>query len=519
MTNQMSTNRRCSVISLPFKDISELYLENPGKFKENFNKAISQSVSFTKYEQEKLRKQETEAWIECKGLAQSKNILDEVYGEVCQMGVTGEQKLVGLLYLAMSSRFLDRPVSVAIKGPSSAGKSFVLETVIKLFPKEAYYMFTSMSDKVLAYSEADFKHRMILLAEASGLTSDFQSYLIRTLLSENRIIYEVVEKTRNGLKPRRMEKEGPTGFICTTTAVKLHEENETRLLSLTANDTQEQTKAILFTLAGKQNNVCNSVARRHAFQAWLETQTKEVEIPYAMELADRIPPQAVRLRRDFTTLLSLIRTNTILRQASRHRDTENKIVAGLEDYKTVYDLVNDLVSEGVEATVPKSVREAVKAVTYILSGKKKDEHYVVIREIAVYLDIDRRVASRRLRRGVDLGYLKNENPGKGKTAQYILGSSMPEDIQILPETLTWTPAQTGTLPDVQVEKTQGVDNTMTFSEKTQPGHLDSLDRGVNTTNKKNKAEKTRADGGAPGWFNNPDLLDDKKREVPEYVSL
>ena len=49
--------------------------------------------------------------------------------------------------------------------------------------------------------------------------------------------------------PRLIEREGPTGLIVTTTQVALHPENETRLLSVPANDTPEQTAAILRMLA------------------------------------------------------------------------------------------------------------------------------------------------------------------------------------------------------------------------------------------------------------------------------
>ena len=52
-------------------------------------------------------------------------------------------------------------------------------------------------------------HRIIVLYEAAGLTGDVGTYLIRSLLSEGRICYETVEKTKEGLKARRIEREGP----------------------------------------------------------------------------------------------------------------------------------------------------------------------------------------------------------------------------------------------------------------------------------------------------------------------
>jgi hypothetical protein len=40
------------------------------------------------------------------------------------------------------------------------------------------------------------------------VASDIATYLIRSLLSEGRICYELVEKTKDGMRPRLIEKEG-----------------------------------------------------------------------------------------------------------------------------------------------------------------------------------------------------------------------------------------------------------------------------------------------------------------------
>jgi hypothetical protein len=58
--------------------------------------------------------------------------------------------------------------------------------------------------------------------EVAGLTGDFGTYLVRSLLSEGRICYDTVEKIKDGLKARRIEREGPTGLIATTTELALH---------------------------------------------------------------------------------------------------------------------------------------------------------------------------------------------------------------------------------------------------------------------------------------------------------
>ena len=122
-----------------------------------------------------------------------------------------------LLYLAVTSRFLEQPVSVAVKGPLSGGKSYLTERVLGFFPESGYYSLTAMSERALAYSDEPLSNRFLVIYDAAGMNSDFQTYLIRSLLSEGKVRYETVEKTADGLKPRLIERAGPTGLITTTT--------------------------------------------------------------------------------------------------------------------------------------------------------------------------------------------------------------------------------------------------------------------------------------------------------------
>ena len=79
-----------------------------------------------------------------------------------------------------------------------------------------------------------------------------------------------------------------------------------------------------------------------------------------------MPPVAVRLRRDFKTVLMLIRAHALLHQATRQKDEAGRIIATIEDYAAVRELVADLVAAGVEATVRPEVRETVAAVADLI---------------------------------------------------------------------------------------------------------------------------------------------------------
>src|SRR5215208_2527914 len=412
------------------KDPSALHLADPDRFMERFEVALEDAKPWVELERAEARAISQEAWDHCSELAKAPNILERFAAELAQSGVAGEARIAKLLYLAVTSRLLTRPVSIVLKGPSSGGKSHVVERVLYFIPQGAYYALTAMSERTLAYSEEPIKHRFLVIYEAAGMSSEFATYLIRSLLSEGCVRYETVEKTSEGIRPRLIEREGPTGLIVTTTAVKLHPENETRLLSLTVTDTQEQTRAVMAALAEEAGEAAPDLATWHNLQVWLESAEHRVWIPYAKILAELIPPVAVRLRRDFGALLNLIRAHALLHQATRERYGEGRILATIEDYAAVREQVADLVSEGIEVTVPATVRETVGAVMRLREASSGEPVTVV--ELARELKLDRSAVSRRVRNAKDRGYLRDLEENLRKPSRLVLGDDLPYDVQILP---------------------------------------------------------------------------------------
>ncbi len=411
------------------KDASGLYLADREGFKAKFLLALTASTPLAELERKETEAAAREAWAECEDLAKTPDILGRFAGELARSGVAGESRVAKLLYLAVTSRFLGRPVSVAVKGPSSGGKSYLTERVLEFFPEGAYYALTAMSERALAYSEEPLTHRFLVVYEAAGMSGDFATYLIRSFLSEGRLRYEVVEKTSEGLKPRLIEREGPTGLLVTTTAVKLHPENETRLISLTVTDTHQQTRDVMAALANETDAKTPDLVSWHALQEWLATAEHRVTVPYSGELASLIPPVAVRLRRDFGAVLNLIRAHAILHQASRARDGEGRITATLDDYARVRELVADLVSEGIEATVPTTVRDTVGALRRLHA---EDSEPATIAALAEELELDKSSAWRRVRTAMDRGYVKNLEDRKGRPARLVSGDDLPDDVEVLP---------------------------------------------------------------------------------------
>ena len=382
---------------------------------------------------ERLNRQAAEARQQAAALLQAPDILAE-FAQFCgKLGLVGEERTAKLLFLALTSRLLAHPVSVLVKGASSGGKSYTVESVLKAFPQSAYYALSSMSERSLAYSDEPLSHRILVLFEAAGITSPLGTYLMRTLLSEGCIRYETVEKTASGLKPKLIERAGPTGVIITTTSASLHPENETRMFSVTVCDSPAQTAGVLRSLAARANSQeprPPDFAPWHALQTWLELAgSRDVRIPFADNLAELTDTRAVRLRRDFGAVLNLICAHALLHQAQRMRDQGGRIIAALADYAAVYDLVIENVAQGVQAAVDATTRETVAAVKEL---DRPGDPGITVTQVAQALGIDKSAASRRVRVAIEDGYLTNLEERKGRAARLTLGDPLPEERTVLP---------------------------------------------------------------------------------------
>jgi predicted transcriptional regulator len=106
---------------------------------------------------------------------------------------------------------------------------------------------------------------------------------------------------------------------------------------------------------------------------------------------------------------------------SRKRDGEGKVVAKLEDYAIVRELIVDVVSEEVEATVPETVRELVEVVAAA-------QEPLSIAALAKLLGLDKSATSRRWQSGRARGYVKNLEEKRGKPARIVVADPLPEDV-------------------------------------------------------------------------------------------
>ena len=228
-------------------------------------------------------------------------------------------------------------------------------------------------------------------------------------------------------------KEGPTALVFTTTKAKVHPENETRVLSMTSDDSRAQTRRVLTVLASAGE--APDLSEWLQLQSWLQDQDPEQRrtiIPYAEVLAREIPPVATRLRRDFAAILSLIRAHAILHQQTRERDALGRIVANWDDYEVVRELVAPLVAEAVGRTVSAATRDTVAAVAQLADSHPSG---VTAQVVAKHLNLHRSTVVRRLWVAGEDGWLVNQEDRRGRPGAGSSASRSPRRDRCCP---TWS---------------------------------------------------------------------------------
>jgi len=94
----------------------------------------------------------------------SPGLMDQLLSDVRASGVVGEETNVAAAWLACSSRLLNRPLAMIIQSTSAAGKSTLMEAVLKLMPSEAQIKYSAMTGQSLYYlGETNLKHKILAI--------------------------------------------------------------------------------------------------------------------------------------------------------------------------------------------------------------------------------------------------------------------------------------------------------------------------------------------------------------------
>jgi hypothetical protein len=366
-------------------------------------------------------------------IIEAPDVLEQVDLMIRRLGYAGDRKPVLLVYVAITSRLLDKPINAHIIAPSATGKNYTLNTALQLIPEEAVRKMTASTPKALIYSDIDLRHKTVVLAECDSISNleGSAATLVRSIIEDAKTDYDTVEKDPETGRnvTRRVSKEGPTGLV-TTGVRELEFQTATRVLTIFLSDTPEQTREILLAevrrASGRIAEVPSDLLIRFAdYQRWLAAQPlSAVVVPFAEVLAERVSANETRMRRDFKQLLAAVKTIALLNQHQRERDPMGRIIAQLEDYSWARTLLLATFKSVTGGGVTEAVRQTVMAVP--------DAREVTEMDLVRKLSLSRSTISYRVGQAIRGGWLCNHEQRKGHPGRLVRGAPLPEDVSPLP---------------------------------------------------------------------------------------
>lgn len=427
--------RSLKVIQAPegFKDLNEAHLKGEDVL------ALLDKLKAAAIPAETLRQEERAAKVkELEEAASAVLLAPDPLALVRQafllQGYGGDVGQPVIAYLAATSRLLEMrpgamPVHLLLVAQASAGKSYLLGTVLRFLPNEAYHVIDAGSPRVLIYDEADLQHRVLVFGEADSLPAGEDNpaaSAVRNLLQEHSLSYKVTIKNPDtgeyGVK--EIHKPGPTVMISTSTR-RLGYQLDTRVFSLEVLDNPDKIEAALLAQAELELNGATAPDDSLiAFQGYLQTLAPwEVSVPYIKVLAVEIGRKATatRIMRDFARLNSLIKSVAIIRHRQRQRDKAGRIIAQIEDYATVFKLVGPMY-ESTLTGATKEIRTTVQVVGEMLDRGES----ITATTLAAQLGVNRGTASRRVNAAIRRGWIINRETKKGQPWDLQLGEPLPK---------------------------------------------------------------------------------------------
>lgn len=374
---------------------------------------------------------------EANQLLNSPLLLYKILQEAKKLGVIGEERNVLLHYLALTSRITDTPLSVTVKGASAAGKSYVISKVILFFPPEAYKDITDATPQSFYYLEPnELSHKIVLIFEIHG--GQKADYSIRSLQSEGKLkIQAVIKNTETGeLETVEKEVMGPTGIITTTTKPNIHPENETRCFTVYPDETEKQTARVLAVTNAKYTGA-ELAEKPHSSFINLQKLIRpyRVLIPFAEELGNRFPKKPIRVRRDYTKLMSLIENVALLHQNQRQLKTiggEERVVATLADYYVAKVLFEEVLMRTIYEMHPKT-EELLDTAKLVVDKEVSESGQFTVRTLAKEIGWDDDTVRNWLKPAVRKGFAEVVVESKGpKAAVYKLSDKPIEHAVVMP---------------------------------------------------------------------------------------
>lgn len=370
-------------------------------------------------------------------LLKSKQLLKRIQQDFEQCGIVGENTNTLVGYLATVSRKLDNPLAVIIQSTSAAGKSSLMDAVLKFIPNEHKVQYSAMTGQSLYYlGETNLKHKVLAIAEEEGAAQ--AAYALKLLQSEGQLTIASTTKDPDSgdLTTKEYKVEGPVMLFLTTTAIDIDEELLNRCVILTVNEDRAQTQAI-HALQRKKRTL-EGLIQKSEREALLQVHQNAQRLLKPLHVVNPFADQLTfidtqtRTRRDHEKYLTLIDSIALLHQYQReiksvmHNGASLQYIeVTLEDIAAANQLAHEVLGRTLDE-LPPQTRKLLTLINTMVDERctqqniKRNHYHFSRRDIRTYTcwtDFQVRTHIQRL---VEMEYVLVHRGSRGQSFVYEL---------------------------------------------------------------------------------------------------
>ncbi len=285
-------------------------------------------------------KEDKEPTKESLEILEDKNLFDLIIKEFDKK-IEGEEKSKKAIFLSLCNIWEEGseiPLNTFVSSESSAGKSFICRRIVKIFPKELVVYRTKITPEAFTYwhNEDDWNWdgKICYLEDVSQQILDAPTF--KVMCSEGSTATIVIKQ-----KAVDIEIRGKPVMLITTASTNPKTEILGRFQIVSLDESKEQTEAIIFRQAEDKEEESYD---ENIINALRLLKRKKVKVPFGRKIAQYLKEnynfKSLRLRRDFSRLLDLIKCSAVLYQCQRREINSNIIEANEQDYKIARECIN-----------------------------------------------------------------------------------------------------------------------------------------------------------------------------------
>ncbi|MFK7077407.1 CHC2 zinc finger domain-containing protein [Flavobacterium oreochromis] len=262
------------------------------------------------------------------------NLLHNTNDLLGKIGIVGEEDNRLLQYVTATTYKMNYNLHVLYQGSSGSGKTHTIKQIALLIPPEDVIYLTRVTESSLYnYKNGEFMYKLIVFEDLDGLKEE-ALLAVREMISNKKLSSSTSIKDKKGNADGKIkEVEVSFASLSATTKGELYEDNMSRIIVLSVDESKEQTKRIIEyknkVYQGEINKQEQEQIRLFLRECIKLLQVYEVINPYANLV--ELPENVHKPTRMHDIVMGVINQIVLLNQYQRNKTPQGQLIAEKED--------------------------------------------------------------------------------------------------------------------------------------------------------------------------------------------